>query len=81
MSQDTLGHYLTDLGLLLKQAALDAKALAEKETDEPAHQFARGRAFAYYEVLSLMHQQARAFDIDAKDLSLHDFDPDRDLLS
>jgi hypothetical protein len=81
MSKNTLGHYLADLGFLLKQEALDAKARAARETGEPGHQFALGRALAYYEVLSLMHQQAKAFGVDAKDLSLHDFDPDRDLLS
>lgn len=81
MSNNPLSNYLTDLGYLLKQAALDAKTDAKRGLDEPSHQFALGRAQAYYEVLSLMQQQAKAFGISAKELSLHDFDPDRDLLS
>jgi hypothetical protein len=81
MSNNTFGNYLTDLGFLLKDAALEAKARAAKETGEPGYQYALGRAQAYYEVLSLMQQQARAFGVDAKDLSLQGFDADRDLLS
>jgi hypothetical protein len=42
--------------------------------------FQRGRVTAYYEVLSLMQQQAAAFDLPANDLSLGGFDPDRDLI-
>lgn len=81
MSQNTLGNYLADLGFLLKQAALEAKTHAAEEAGEPGHQFALGRAHGYYEVLSLMHQQAKAFGVDAKHLSFGGFDPDRDLLS
>jgi hypothetical protein len=35
---------------------------------------------AYYEVLSLMQQQAVAFDLPLQDLALDGLDPDRDLL-
>lgn len=81
MSSSSLGNYLADLGTLLKEAALDAKAEAVQEIGQPGHQFALGRLTAFYEVLSLMRQQAEAFGIDAKEMSLRDFDPDTELLA
>ena len=35
---------------------------------------------AYYEVLSLMQQQAEAFDLPLNDLGLSGLDPDRELI-
>jgi hypothetical protein len=35
---------------------------------------------AYVEVLSLMQQQAVAFNLPLSDLALDDFDPERDLV-
>ena len=81
MSTDGLGNYLADLGALLKREALDAKTQASQEIGKPGHQFALGRLTAYYEVLSLMKQQADAFGINASEISLHDFDVDRELLA
>ncbi len=80
MSTSGLGNYLADPGALLKQEALDAKAQVSEEVGKPGHQFALGRLTAYYEVLSLMKQQANAFGIEATEISLHDFDTDRELL-
>jgi hypothetical protein len=37
-------------------------------------------SMAYYEVLSLMHEQAIAFDLPLLDLSRDGLDPERDLL-
>jgi len=45
-----------------------------------AEQFNLGRAFAYYEVVSLMQQQAAVFELPLMALSLADIDADRDLL-
>jgi hypothetical protein len=81
MSTDRLGNYLADLGALLKQEALDAKTQALQEVGKPGHPFALGRLTAYYEVLSLMKQQADAFGMKASEISLQDFDVDRDLLA
>ena len=76
----SLAHYLADLGALLKQEALDAKTHASGEIGKTGHQFALGRLTAYYEVLSLMKQQADAFGIDARQLSLQGFDAEQELL-
>ena len=77
---ETAVNYLLDLGMLLKKDALEAraKAVASKGTD--AYEFDSGRAFAYYEVISIMQQQAAAFGVPLEALSLADVDADRDLM-
>ena len=77
---DIAENYLLDLGALLKEAALDAKTGATSKTGTSADQFALGRATAYYEVISLMEQQAKTFGLDPKMISLDGFDADKDLL-
>lgn len=74
-------HYLRDLGNLLKQSALEAKQIADnEERGTEGHHFESGRLMAYYEVISLMQQQAEGFQIPLEELDLHDVEPDRDLL-
>ena len=74
-------YYLRDLGNLLKESALEAKKISEKEApgSEGFH-FESGRLMAYYEVISLMQQQAQGFQIALEELDLHDIEPDRDLV-
>ena len=76
---ETHAHYLRDLGYLVREAAEKAKADAASATEED-RAFQNGRSMAYYEVASLMQQQAEAFGISLHDLALDGFDPDRDLL-
>ncbi len=78
-------YFLRDLGYLLKEASLEAKQefsnMKEKpESSETDLAFASGRALAYYEVISLMQQQAAAFQLNLRDLSLNDIDANKDLL-
>lgn len=78
-------NYLRDLGYLLKEAALESKqSFSELKQSESSNEvnesFASGRALAYYEVISLMKQQAKAFSIEHSKLALSDLDPDKDLL-
>ena len=80
MDTRAAANYLADLGTLLKERALEARANAGSEKGNQEHQFELGRLTAYYEVLSLMRQQANAFGLDLRDVSLHDFDPDAELL-
>ena len=72
-------NYLLDLGRELREAGRTAKTNLESATDDD-RQFQQGRRMAYYEVLSLMQQQAAAFNLPLRDLSLDGFDADRDLL-
>ena len=70
---------MLDFGQLVREAAelatREARSAARGEDD-----FAKGRSFAYYEVISLMQQQAVAFDLPLEDLKLEGLDPERDLL-
>jgi hypothetical protein len=67
--------FLRDLVFLLKEEAAAAKA-ASATGDE----YARGRHFAYFEVLDLILSQALAFEIDLKKIGLEGFDPYQDIL-
>lgn len=81
MTDLVLERYLLDLGALLKEKGLAARA-ATATTREPLdYQYAQGRLMAFVEVLSLMQQQADAFGLDQASLSLSGFDPEQDLLS
>ena len=72
---DTSANVLRDLGQLVREQGLEAKRAAAS-----GDAFERGRVFAFHEVLSLMQQQATAFNLPLADLSLDGFDADRDLL-
>ena len=73
-------NYLFDLGCLLREEALAAKEalLAAKGTADEA--FQSGRLMAYYEVISLLVNQAIAFQLPREDLHLEGLEPERDLL-
>jgi hypothetical protein len=73
----THASYLLDLGRLLREEADKAR---ETASGASATEFERGQLFAFYRVLSLMQEQAVAFDLALADLSLDGLDPDRDLL-
>jgi hypothetical protein len=77
---DVHKNYLFDLGHLLKEEALKAKdaASAARGTDDEA--FQSGRAYAFYEIMSLLVGQAESFQLAIEDLHLEGLDPDRDLL-
>jgi|GEM_PF-2404656 len=60
----------------IKEEALEAK---KRFLDEP-DPFHDGYALAYHRVVDLMCQFAENFDIDLKELSLHDINPYKDLL-
>jgi hypothetical protein len=75
---DTHKNYLLDFGRLVRDAGAGAKSDVDSASDED-RQFQQGRRMAYYEVLSLMEQQATAFNLPLRDLALDGFDADRDL--
>lgn len=71
--------YLQDVGLLVKEYALEAKKSADgKDGDDRI--FYRGIVFGYHAVLNLMQQEAEAFGIGLEELRLDDINPDHDLL-
>jgi hypothetical protein len=58
------------------QAAVEAAREAAKESGE----FAEGKRFAYYDLLSIAKDQAEIVDIDVSEIGMLDFDPDKELL-
>lgn len=73
-------NYLFDLGLLLKEYALEAKTERDKHTGKEAEDYYSGELMAYHRVISLMQQQAESFGIPLKELRLDDINPDNDLV-
>lgn len=80
MSDTQLAGFIADVGLLLKQQALTAKAERDAVSEADQRSFAQGRLFAYLEVLSLVQQELDAFGIDRAAMQLADIEPERDLL-
>jgi hypothetical protein len=72
--------YLYDLGLLIRDLALEAKRERVECTSNSERGFTLGRLMAFHEVVSLMQQQAVAFDIPLTEIGLEDIDPEKDLL-
>ena len=66
--------YLAEIVEGLKEKADDANIKTYK-TD-----YELGYAMAMYEVISLLHQQAKAFDIPLSEIGLEGIDPERDYL-
>lgn len=73
-------NYLFDLDYLLREQALGAKQAAQAARGTSDESFQSGRLLAYYEVLSLLVNQARTFELPVEDLHLCGMEPDRDLL-
>ena len=78
MDKEQCVNYLYDLAVLLKEKAFEAKG--SKENDSAGKDYNLGRSMAFYEVISLMQQQAQAFGIPLNEIALADINPDRDLL-
>ena len=72
-------YYLHDLGVELKKSAIEVRSLRDSSTQQD-RDFLDGKMLAYFEVLSRMVGQAKAFNIDPAKLGLEGFDPDKELL-
>lgn len=72
-------YYLQDLGAELREIAEEALRDARLASKYERQQL-QAELMAYSRVLSVMQQQADAFDIPYGELSLEGLDPDNDLL-
>lgn len=77
---DKYKYYLQDLGQLLKEYALEARAERDNQTGDKEREFYNGMVLGYHRVISLMQQQAEGFDIDLAELNLQDIHPDMELV-
>jgi hypothetical protein len=79
---DVFQHYLEDVLREVIRKAREARARAISATTSGDDGFARGRAMAYYEVVSHLVNQLDAFQIDRASVGIDPgYDADRDLLS
>jgi hypothetical protein len=76
---DAAKSFLIDLCTLLRETALDARAQRDGLPMGQERTFADGRLMAYQEVISLIQNQAIAFQLDASELGIADIVPERDL--
>lgn len=80
-SDETLmANYLLDLGQLIKERAFEAKKSRDASRGTTDYDYELGHLMAFYEIVSLMQQQARAFGISLSKIGLENIDPDKDLL-
>ncbi|MFO1429055.1 MAG: hypothetical protein U1F76_02770 [Candidatus Competibacteraceae bacterium] len=61
----------------LLQAAVEAARTAATESGE----FAEGKRFAYYDILSIAKEMAEIEEIETSEIGMLDFDPDKELLN
>ena len=73
-------NYLHDVIHELKESALSAKRLRDESFGTESYDYQIGYSMAYYEVISLVIDQAKAFDLSIADLGLNDLQPERDLM-
>jgi hypothetical protein len=78
-TENVYATFLRDLGLILKEMALEGKQRKDASSRED-RAYEMGRLMALHEVVALMQEQAGAFQIPLDDLGLSDLEPDRDLL-
>lgn len=74
MQNNQYEYYLRDLGFLLKEK------VDEMNSDTKNSDYISGYKRAFYEIISLMQNQAIAFQIDLSKINLEKIDPDADLL-
>jgi hypothetical protein len=70
-------EYLIVLGPLLKEHALKAKTRCHQDRN---NKFYSGYYTAFHGIMTLVMLLTIGFDMDLKELGLHDIDPDRDLV-
>lgn len=78
LRDDRYKNYLRDLVYRIRENG--AKAAAQSRASESGREFQQGRALAYIEILSMMQNQADAFQIGRDELLLSGFDPVNDPL-
>ena len=75
---DVERDYLLDLGLILRESALQARQRANEARGTPEEAYEEGRAMAYHEIANLLLKRAATFGLPPEALQLEGFDPDRE---
>ena len=78
INDEVLQNYLHDLVIILIDEAKQAKELRQKETKD--YSYYDGYLMGFHRILTIMMQQAEAFQIPLKKLGLDKIDPYKELL-
>jgi hypothetical protein len=79
-SNQVYKHYLHDLGFLIRDLSIQATKEQDAAVGSSDREYAVGYLMGLHRVVSLMQQQAEAFQIPLSDLNLAGLDPETDLL-
>ena len=75
-----LQSFLFDVGLYIKERALEAKFGRDAlDRVDAAREFESGRVLAFNEVISILQQKLQGFGLPLAAMQLEDIEPDRDL--
>ncbi len=80
MNDNVMKNYIYDLAILLKEKAREAKLEKDECLNFWDVDYKLGYLMALHDTLSLMKQQADAFEISQDLIGLNDIEPDSDLL-
>ena len=80
MATSDVVNYLHDLVILLREDLEEARGARDRlDRDSAGREFEAGKAFAFVEVLSLVHHQTEVFGVPLDEIGLAEFDEDREL--
>lgn len=80
MDETTYKNYLYDLGTIVKELAIEAKKDLDSNSQNECSDYKTGYCMAFHRIVSLMQQQAEAFNIPFSKLNMSDIDADDDLI-
>ena len=80
MNNDKYKNYIYDLGMLFAEKALDAKHNKDISSKSDNYDYNIGYLMAFHEIIDIMKQQAKVFNINEKDIGLSGIDAESDLL-
>jgi hypothetical protein len=73
---DQYKNYIHDLGALVVERGLQAK----KEAEDSSSDFAVGKLSAIHDIVTIMLELSKNFNLDVNTIGLNDVKPDKDLL-
>lgn len=76
IQEDKFKFYTHDLAYLIKQKALEAKENNNNLQASNKDDYSLGYLMAFHDILSLMKQQANAFNIEHQEIGLDDIEPE-----
>ena len=73
-------NYLTDLCIIIKENAIKAKKESELSKNTKNKDYSLGYLMAYHEIVSLIQQQAKVFQIPLNKIKMENINPEKEIL-